>query len=85
MASSDRSRSSSGKSPEDQQPAKGRPPQIPKGSKRYRIDLGCSEQARIVYERWQKSLERYDTNASLVHQVLDVLEESNKLHAGKVL
>ena len=46
----------SGSSKSPQQPKLGRPLQITKGSKRYRIDFGCSDWAREAYERWQKKI-----------------------------
>ena len=70
----------SGSSKSPQQPKLGRPLKITKGSKRYRIDLGCSDWAREAYERWQKNLEHCgDTNVSLVQRALDLLEEENKV------
>ena len=75
MASSDHGSGYSGKSSVEQQlPITGRPLQIPKRSKKYRIDLGCSEHAKEVFERWQKCLNHYDTNASFLRQVLYLLE-----------
>ena len=76
MASSDCS-SVSGKSSEEQQvPVTSRTLLFPKamGSKRYRIELGYSMQAKEAFERWQRSLNLYDTNVSFVHRVLDLLE-----------
>ena len=45
-----------------------------KGSKRYRIELGCSRQAEEAFERWQRSLNRYETNAGMVHRLLNLVE-----------
>ena len=70
----------SGRSKSPQQPQLGRPQKITKGSKRYRIDLGCSDWAREAYERWQKNLNECGvTNSSLVQRVLDLLEEAKKV------
>ena len=70
----------SGSSKSPRHPKLGRLLQITKGSKRYRIDLGCSDWAREAYEWWQKNLEHCgDTNVRLVQRALDLLEDKNKV------
>ena len=73
MASSDRSGVSGKSSEEHLVPVTSRTLLFPKatGSK---IELGYSVQAKEAFERWQRSLNLYDTNVSFVHHVLDLLE-----------
>jgi len=40
-----------------------------KGSKKYRIELGCSALAEKAFERWQRRFNPFETNVFMVHRL----------------
>ena len=40
--------------------------------KRYCLELGCGECAKKSFERWQRTLNHYETNVDLVHHFIDL-------------
>jgi len=45
-----------------------------KGSKRYRIELASSTLAEKAFEKYQRRLNRFERNTSIVHRRLDYME-----------
>jgi len=49
-----------------------------KGSMRYRIELASSTLAEKAFERYQRRLNSFESNASTVHRRLDYMESQKK-------